>query len=156
MRDLVDQLMDISEVQYWMADLLAGTDARYDLRHAGGSVPPAGSFSPDLMVQVGDHATSLSRLAAAAPEGLLLTLGSDETVLRAAARWRGRVRLITARIISPGRSCELRALLLRPDGYVAWACTGRQPADLRGLLRALRTWFGPNVSARVASAEDQL
>jgi 3-(3-hydroxy-phenyl)propionate hydroxylase len=35
------------------------------------------------------------------------------------------------------------AVLIRPDGYVAWAGDGTD----RGLSRALATWLGPPVTA---------
>nr|WP_153263308.1 hypothetical protein [Nonomuraea phyllanthi] len=46
------------------------------------------------------------------------------------------MRIVTA----SGASCgEPAGLLIRPDGYVAWA---RTTADPEGLAEALTSWFG--------------
>jgi len=65
------------------------------------------------------------------------------------APWADRVRLVDAKYVG---TCELPALgpvtaptavLIRPDGYVAWV------GDLTrlGLADALTTWFGPPAAA---------
>jgi hypothetical protein len=36
-------------------------------------------------------------------------------------------------------------LLIRPDGYVAWAADSGAPRPADGLRRALQTWFGAAV-----------
>ncbi|HEY7015298.1 MAG TPA: FAD-binding monooxygenase, partial [Streptosporangiaceae bacterium] len=51
-----------------------------------------------------------------------------------------RVSVTTARPAAP--PAPAAAMLIRPDGYVAWAA-GPDAADLTGgLPEALRTWFG--------------
>ncbi|MFL5389663.1 MAG: monooxygenase, partial [Myxococcales bacterium] len=61
------------------------------------------------------------------------------------ARWADRVRLIAAKYAGPwelpvlGAVSAPTAVLIRPDGYVAWVGDGTQ----RGLTDALTTWFGP-------------
>jgi 3-(3-hydroxy-phenyl)propionate hydroxylase len=59
--------------------------------------------------------------------------------------WAGRVRVVDAEYAGPwelpvlGAVTPPTAVLIRPDGYVAWA--GDQTAA--GLTEALATWFGP-------------
>jgi len=36
------------------------------------------------------------------------------------------------------------ALLIRPDGYVAWAAQAGAPVDAASLRMALAIWFGPS------------
>ena len=64
--------------------------------------------------------------------------------------WAGRVRLLTAGHEGPwelpvlGEVAAPAAVLIRPDGHVAWAGALDDP----GLPRALETWFGAGTPAR--------
>jgi hypothetical protein len=42
------------------------------------------------------------------------------------------------------------ALLVRPDGYVAWAANGGADNPWSGAQKALRYWFGAEVAGRLA------
>jgi 3-(3-hydroxy-phenyl)propionate hydroxylase len=70
------------------------------------------------------------------------------------ARWANRIRLIEARHAGVwelpvlGRVSAPTAVLIRPDGYVAWVGEGTG----HGLLEALTRWFGPPGPA--ADAQD--
>jgi hypothetical protein len=63
--------------------------------------------------------------------------------------WADRVQLIDAEHVGPwelpvlGTVAAPTALLIRPDGYVAWVGTPVAP----GLLDALTSWFGPPTAA---------
>ncbi|RUZ12042.1 hypothetical protein EN961_32390, partial [Mesorhizobium sp. M7A.F.Ca.CA.001.09.1.1] len=65
------------------------------------------------------------------------------------APWAERVRQIDAGyagiwdLPALGSVVAPDAVLIRPDGYVAWAGAGAQ----RGLVDALTTWFGPPAAA---------
>ena len=65
------------------------------------------------------------------------------------AQWESRVRLIDAKyegaweLPALGAVTAPAAVLLRPDGYVAWVGDLTQ----QGLAAALTTWFGPAASA---------
>jgi hypothetical protein len=82
-------------------------------------------------------------LRAARPVLLVLTEGSDATT--AAGGWAGRVDTVTA--TTPNAPAD--ALLLRPDGYVAWA---GDADDTDGLRRALHAWFGQPARAEAEVA----
>ncbi len=63
--------------------------------------------------------------------------------------WGDRVRLIDAAYAGPwelpvlGEVTAPTAVLIRPDGYVAWVGEG----TYLGLPEALTTWFGPPIAA---------
>ncbi|GHF60582.1 FAD-dependent oxidoreductase [Kitasatospora xanthocidica] len=115
-----------------IAALMAGSDIRYD---TGCPHPLAGRFAPDLALGT---AAGPARLAELARTGrpLLLDLGGGKHA-DGAAGWRDRVDTVVADCAEPPAG----ALLLRPDGYVAWASEADDP-DPDGLAEALRTWFG--------------
>jgi hypothetical protein len=57
---------------------------------------------------------------------------------RSAAPWLDRVDLT----IADNSTSSTAALLIRPDGYVAWAADSSGPDDLTRLFAALCRWFG--------------
>ncbi|MBN0046088.1 SDR family oxidoreductase [Streptomyces actuosus] len=80
---------------------------------------------------------------------VLLVLTADATrrarLAEAAADWSGAVDVVTARLGAPDAGALLTgvaALLVRPDGYIAWA--GDVPD---GLHEALARWFTPGAPA---------
>jgi 2-polyprenyl-6-methoxyphenol hydroxylase-like FAD-dependent oxidoreductase len=117
----------------YVAKHLSGVLHRYDL---GGGHALVGQGTPDLQFADG------SRLAEHCADGraLLLDLADSAELRTLAAGWGDRVNLLTTKPISHP---ELTGLLVRPDGYVAWAS---EDGPLSGLARALSTWFGNPVS----------
>jgi 3-(3-hydroxy-phenyl)propionate hydroxylase len=75
---------------------------------------------------------------------VLLNLGARGTI--DITPWADRVRLIDARCAGRwelpvlGAVTAPDAVLIRPDGYVAWVGDATRQAELTG---ALTTWFGP-------------
>jgi xanthine/CO dehydrogenase XdhC/CoxF family maturation factor len=77
--------------------------------------------------------------------GILLDLTADSAIAEAAAPDRaGLVTVITARCLT--KPAPAAALLVRPDGHVAWAAGPGTPDPATGMNEALRTWFSPHVS----------
>lgn len=72
------------------------------------------------------------------PRWRTLDLVDRAEVRDAAAAWTGRVNTVTART----DRVDVDALLIRPDGCVAWALPTGQDLDATTLVRALGTWFG--------------
>ena len=69
--------------------------------------------------------------------GVLLDLTGNGSLAGDGQPWKDRVNIITADCAAPPAA----ALLIRPDGHVAWAASaGGQ--DGQGLRQALTTWFG--------------
>ena len=128
---VVRDLMGTVSGTTYFVKRISGLWQRYDLGHGH---ELAGRSAPDLLLADG------TRLADHLHDGrgLLLDLAGDPELRALAQGWAGRVLLLTA---ACGEGPELSALLVRPDGYVAWASD--QGLGLNGLQTALTTWFGP-------------
>jgi 2-polyprenyl-6-methoxyphenol hydroxylase-like FAD-dependent oxidoreductase len=124
-REIFGELLDEGIVRRRIAELLAGADVRYDL--PGAPHPLLGRWMPDLPLRT-ERATRVAELMRAG-RPVLLDFGGN---LGAAAEpWRDRVDHVQANAARP----PAEAVLIRPDGYVAWA-------GGEGLQDALTTWFG--------------
>jgi 2-polyprenyl-6-methoxyphenol hydroxylase-like FAD-dependent oxidoreductase len=134
-RALFAELIRFAEVDRFVA--AKGADGRYD-PGAPDAHPLAGRLAADI---------PLGTTPGRGP--VLLDLSDDPEVRAAAAGWADRVSI--SRYPCPARP-DLAALLVRPDGYVAWAA-GRHESPARrrtGLLDALRRWFGEPTRPRTA------
>ena len=130
LRTLLGELFTIPDVAKHMAALLAGTDVRYDV---GDDHPLSGWIVPDLSLSDGRRVAEL--LHDARP----VLLGHNGTVADAAWGWADRVDIVDA----TAADLPAAALLIRPDGYVAWAADAFGAPEEAGLRAALQRWFGP-------------
>jgi len=123
-RRLFAELMDFEEVNRYLTEKIIATGVRYDF---GAGHELVGRRMRDLILKGG-------RLYALmhAGRGLLL----DQTGRLSATGWPDRVD----HVVDVSEELEVPALLLRPDGHVAWA--GEDQDELSGHLR---TWFGAPV-----------
>jgi aromatic ring hydroxylase-like protein/FAD binding domain-containing protein len=135
LRETVAELLRMDEPRKRFAGMLSGLDIRYDL---GDAHPLLGRRMPDLDLVTGDGPLrAFTLLHRARP--VLINLGEpggfDTT----------RVRVVDATYSGPwelpaiGAVPAPSAVLVRPDGYVAWVGDRTQA----GLADALTTWFGP-------------
>jgi 2-polyprenyl-6-methoxyphenol hydroxylase-like FAD-dependent oxidoreductase len=137
MVNVVSQIAAMDEPRRTLAGILSGLDIRYDL---GDGHPLLGRRMPDLDLQTADGPVRVFTLLHEA-RPLLLNLGDREVDLGDGA---DQVRLVDARHQGPwelpvvGAVSAPSAVLVRPDGYVAWVGDGT--AD--GLEEAVWTWFG--------------
>ncbi len=139
LRDCVIELLGMDEPRKFIGGMLSGLDVHYDL---GPGHPLLGRRMPDLDVVNADGPQRVYELLHHARPVLLNlaeTGGFDPTP------WTDRVQFVNA---TYGGAWELpvlgavtapAALVIRPDGYVAWV--GR--LDDPGLSDVLTTWFGP-------------
>ncbi|WP_328891769.1 FAD-dependent monooxygenase [Streptomyces sp. NBC_00316] len=136
LRELFGELLYSTDNIQRIADLLAGDDVRYETTAAH---PLAGRFAPDLALETGGGPTRLAELMRAA-RPILLDLAGEPYLAEAAADWKDRVDVVAASCPQPPAA----ALLVRPDGYVAWAAAPDEPSGQvqDGLRRALAGWFG--------------
>lgn len=70
-------------------------------------------------------------------KGLLLDFGSTPSIETLAKRWSGRVTYVAGEV---RESLGLRAVLVRPDGVVAWASA--TAPDEASLTQSVSRWFG--------------
>lgn len=114
----------------YFAEKVWGVSLRYDL---GGSHPLVGRSVPDFELANGGRVGKLLR----GGRGLLLDSTSDPMLRGVADRWGGRIDYVAA---DAKDGLPLRALLVRPDGFVAWASDdGEADADIGA---AASRWFG--------------
>ena len=128
LRKLFTELLAVPQVTAKMAALLAGSDVRYDV---GDDHPLSGYLVPDLTLDDGRRVASL--LHNARPVLLDLCGGA---VASTAHPWAERLDIAEGQL-SGGPA----AILIRPDGYVAWAADEFEQRDGRNLHTALRRWF---------------
>ena len=101
----------------------------------GGSHPLVGATMPDLRLADGTQLSEHTRDGRA----LLVDLAGDDRLAAAAEPYAGRVTLVRSGCDEAG----VGGLLIRPDGFVAWAASD---GDTTGLQDALARWFGPVIS----------
>jgi 3-(3-hydroxy-phenyl)propionate hydroxylase len=131
-------LLDTYDVERHVDHLLQETDICYPMDAEGmWSHPLVGRWAPDigLLCAQGRRMPQLMRRA----RGVLLDLAGYAALGDITAGWADRVDLVAARCEQPAPAA---ALLIRPDGYVAWAAGRLDREALCGLRRALDSWFG--------------
>ena len=141
--DVVSELASIDEARKRLAAIRLGLDIHYDL---GEGHPLLGRRMPDLDLVTADGPHRVFELLHDA-KPVLLHLGEPGGL--DITPWADRVGLIDASYQGEwelpvlGAVAAPAAVLIRPDGYVAWVGDGTQ----RGLPEALTTWFGPPAAA---------
>ena len=139
LRDTVSELLSLDEPRRRFAAMMSGLDIHYDL---GEGHPLLGRRMPDLdLITANGPLRVFTLLHDARP--VLLNLGEPDGF--DITPWADRVQLIDATYVGTwelpaiGPVTPPTAMLIRPDGYVAWV------GDLTqlGLADALTTWFGP-------------
>lgn len=137
--ELVADLLTLDEARIGVAAMIAGLDIHYD---ADGGHPLVGRRMPDLDLTTADGPTRVYEQLHDA-DWLLVAL--DAAARPDATPWDDRIRRLDATSPGPwelpvvGRVEPPTAVLVRPDGHVAWAGTG----DDDGLAAALTEWIGP-------------
>jgi 2-polyprenyl-6-methoxyphenol hydroxylase-like FAD-dependent oxidoreductase len=139
LRELFGELLADPDVVRRLSDLLSGADVRYPAE--AGAHPLVGLWVPDLTIE--KH-IGTSRVAELGRDGrpLLLDFTGDGVLAAATSGIRDSVTVVAGRPVEP---VAATALLVRPDGYVAWAWSATKPTelpDLKALDRVLRHWFG--------------
>lgn len=137
-RDVVSELLAMDEPRKRFGAMMSGLDIRYDL---GDGHPLLGRRMPDLDVTAEGRPLKLFTLLHGA-RGVLLSFGRPGGI--DITRWSDRVRSIAADYDGPwelpaiGQVAAPGAVLVRPDGHVAWIGDESQ----HGLENALTKWFG--------------
>ncbi len=143
LRDIVSDLLSTEEPRKRFAGMVSGLGIHYDL---GAGHPLLGRRMPDLGLVTADGPLRVFALLHEA-RPVLLNLGEPGSL--DIAPWADRVRLADAKHTGRwelpvlGEVAAPAAVLIRPDGYVAWVGEGTG----EGLTDALTTWFGPPTAA---------
>jgi len=137
-RDIVGELLKMEEPRKHIAGMMSGLDIRYDL---GEGHPLLGRRMPDLdVVTASGPRRVFSFLHKARP--MLLNFGAARAI--DIAPWSDRVQYVDAKydgkweLPALGEVAAPVAVLIRPDGYVAWV----GDSTSQGLTEALATWCG--------------
>jgi len=137
-REMVSELMQMDAPRKQYVAMISGLDIHYDL---GKGHPLLGRRMPDLDLITDDGPQRVFALLHGA-RPVLLNLGEPGAF--DISPWADRVRLIDARYVGTwelpalGIVAAPTAVLIRPDGHVAWVGGGTD----HGLRDALTTWFG--------------
>ncbi len=124
-----------------IGELIEGSDVRYPV--PAGSAPPhplLGKLAPDLQLETRHGRTRVAEFMHPA-NGVLLDITTDSAVAGPASDWPGQLTVITARCLT--KPAPAAALLIRPDGYIAWVTGPGTPDPAAGLNQALNTWPSP-------------
>jgi 2-polyprenyl-6-methoxyphenol hydroxylase-like FAD-dependent oxidoreductase len=139
LRETMTELLRMDEPRKRLAGLMSGLDVHYDL---GEGHPLLGRRMPDLDLVTADGPLRVFTLLHRA-QAVLLNFGKAHFF--DITPWANRIQLIDAQYAGIwelpviGAAPPPSAVLVRPDGYVAWVGDG---SDM-GLPDALTTWFGP-------------
>jgi oxygenase len=128
-RELFAELLRLPDAAAELVGAVSGLDVRYGEHPA----PLVGARLPVTAVEAAAGADTAALLRPGG--GMLLDLTADERLAGAVAGYRPSVRYVRARALD--RSPGAPAVLVRPDGHVAWAGEGLGELDA-----ALRCWFG--------------
>jgi hypothetical protein len=146
LRDITSELLSMDEPRRRLAAMMSGLDIQYDL---GEGHPLLGRRMPDLDLVTANGASGLRRVFALLHNARPVLLNLGEPGGCDITPWADRVQLIDAtydgmwELPVVGAVTAPTAVLIRPDGYVAWVGDRTQ----LGLPDALTTWFGPPTAA---------
>jgi 2-polyprenyl-6-methoxyphenol hydroxylase-like FAD-dependent oxidoreductase len=157
LRELFGELLRYPEPLRYVGEIIEGSDVRYPTPEGGARPHPlVGRLAPDLRLETrGDQErTRVAELMRPA-RGVLLDFTEGSAVAAVAAVGASamggpdRVSVLPARCLTQPAPAD--ALLIRPDGYVAWAAGPHSPEPTVGLNEAIRTWFGNRAHPRVTA-----
>lgn len=126
---IIRDLIETPDGATYFAERVWGVTLRYDL---GNAHPLVGRSAPDFEVSDGRKLADCLR----AGKGVLLEFGAN-TLKPIAGAWKDRIAYARG---STDTRFGLSALLVRPDGVVAWA--SESTSDAKELLIQTRRWFG--------------
>lgn len=155
-RKVFGELMELEEVRRRLAGVVSHLDITYDL--GPGTHPLLGHRLPPRPLHLTDGTQTTTTALLHPARGVLLDLTDDAALRETAAAWADRVTAVTVTPEEPEVFSGATALLVRPDGHVAWAAGGGTTgaavtgapratdaeiaADVDSLVTALHHWFG--------------
>jgi len=132
---IVRDLIDTRDGATYFAERVRGISLRYEL---GGNHPLVGRSAPDFELADGSKLGKLLNDG----KGLFLDFDARTPFQALAARWCDRITYVAGDVKD---RLGLSAVLVRPDGFVAWAGEGNANCD--EAAEAASRWFGQPVLA---------
>jgi hypothetical protein len=136
---ILRDLIDTRDGATYFAERVWGVSLRYDL---GNGHPLTGRSCPDFELEDGTRLGTLLRDGS----GLLLDFGRQASLQALDGLWGDRVRYVAS---DAQDRLGLRALLVRPDGFVAWASDTTPSSE--EVTRAAARWFTSREGHAVSS-----
>ena len=133
---IIRDLIDTRDGATYFAERVWGVSLRYDL---GGRHPLVGRSAPDFELVDGRKLGELLRNG----KGLLLDFDARAPLQALASRWSGRITYVAS---DAKDRLGLSAVLVRPDGFVAWAADAEP--NLEEAAQAAARWFGEPKTVR--------
>ncbi|MFG2531757.1 FAD-dependent monooxygenase [Streptomyces sp. NPDC048516] len=151
LREVLGDLLALDEVNTYLVKMVGGIDIHYPMGEKSSESHAVaqglkGSRLADIPLIASGGSTSVAQLLASG-RGLLLDL-SGQGQASDLAGWTDRVDHVRA---EPTAEIDAAAVLLRPDGRVAWATDVMSGERDETLSAALRKWFGAADTARSAN-----
>ena len=127
---ILRDLIDTPDGATYFAERVWGLSLRYDL---GGTHPLVGRSAPDVELadgsRLGEHLKK--------GQGLLLDFATGSPLQEITRQFAPQITYIASNLEN---SLDVEAILIRPDGVVAWV--GNAAADDHGFVQAASQWFG--------------
>lgn len=149
LREIFTVLTRFPEANKYLGEMISGLDVHYE---TDGQHPLVGHRVPDIDITSPDAVRIFELLSDAL--GVLVNFNQNVQLAKQVEGWAGRVRYVAATcpeqpwaIPGLGEIPAPSSLLIRPDGYVAWA--NSESSDLTGLRDALARWFGLGLTVTV-------
>ncbi|HEY4219243.1 MAG TPA: FAD-dependent monooxygenase [Gemmatimonadaceae bacterium] len=127
---IIRDLIDTRDGATYFAERVWGVSLRYDL---GEGHPLVGRSAPDFELANGTRLGELLRTGRA----LLLDFANSSSLRTIAGRWGDRIEYVASDVKD---RLGLSAVLVRPDGFVAWASDAEPDCD--EVARIASRWFG--------------
>lgn len=131
---ILRDLMDTRDGATYFAGRVWGVTTRYDL---GDRHPLAGRSAPNFELEDGTTVGELMRDGG----GVLLDFNRGAALEALASEYGDRIRLVSDQAKKP---LGLSAVLIRPDGFIAWA-SDDEPEE-RSIRQAMARWFGSSAA----------
>lgn len=146
------ELMVDPSVKQRLHEVFAMKDLRYPMGGGAESGGPEllGRAAPDFTVRSSRGGTRLALLQHSGRATFVHGVNCDAETQQV-RRWRDRVDIIETQTALPD---GLAGMLIRPDGYIAWARNTQQACRSEELKAALHTWFGSAVRTAGADRPD--
>ncbi|MDB5136327.1 MAG: 2-polyprenyl-6-methoxyphenol hydroxylase, partial [Mucilaginibacter sp.] len=127
---IIRDLMDTRDGATYFAGRVWGVNTHYNL---GGDHPLAGHSVPNFEwedgVRIGEFMYD--------GQGILLDFDMNASLKTLASEYGDQMKYVSGRA---KEQLGLSAVLIRPDGFIAWACEGKPNID--SATRAASRWFG--------------